>query len=72
MEADALTPMEQALLGQIKARKARLVSDHRRKKSAANNQAVVPRRMDKDRTSTTTHLRVRCLVLDPCSYGWAG
>ena len=41
----------------------RVLAAHRRKKGAANNQAVLPRRADAARTSTTANMRVRHLKM---------
>ena len=42
----------------IRARKAKLVADHRRKKGAANAQAVLPRRAERERTANTATMKV--------------
>ncbi len=60
MDEDDLTTEQRGLLKQIRARKAVVVAAHRRKKSAANNAPVKPRRVDADRTSTTQQMKV-CL-----------
>ncbi|BDA46889.1 Nucleolar GTP-binding protein 1 [Coccomyxa sp. Obi] len=57
MDEDDLSPEQRGLLKQIRARKAVVVAAHRRKKSAANNAPVKPRRADADRTSTTQQMK---------------
>ena len=59
-EQDHLTPEERDALVAIRARKTKLVSEHRRKKSVANTQAVLPRRGERERTSNVTTMKVRC------------
>lgn len=58
MDEDDLTPEQRELLKKIRARKTIVVAAHRRKKSAANNAPIKPRRVDADRTSTTQHMKV--------------
>lgn len=55
---EELTPEEQAELQAIRDRKVKIVAEHRRKKSAANNHAVLPHKADKERTSTTQNMKV--------------
>ena len=43
MDIDDLTPEQQELLKQIQARRKVVVREHRLKKGAHNNQAIVPR-----------------------------
>lgn len=74
MDEVDLTPEQRGLLKQIRARKAVVVAAHRRKKSAANNAPVKPRRADADRTSTTQQMKVclpecpsfHCQPVDAC------
>lgn len=65
MDEDDLTPEQRQLLKQIRARKTIVVAAHRRKKSAANNAPVKPRRLDADRSSTTKNMKARPLHLCP-------
>lgn len=58
MDLDELTPEELELLGQIKDRKRVLVAAHRRRKSSANNNPVMPRGRDVERTINTGEMRV--------------
>ncbi len=58
IDEEELTPEERATLTAIRDKKKRLVNVHRLKKGAANNQAVLPRRADAKRTSTTGSLKV--------------
>ena len=60
MEEDHLTPEQLATLREIRARKGAIVKAHRMKKAVANNQAVLPRRADAQRTATTRNMKVRC------------
>ena len=55
---EELTPEEQAELQAIRDRKIKIVAQHRRKKSAANNHAMLPQKADRDRKSTTQNMRV--------------
>lgn len=59
-EEDHLTPEERDALVAIRARKTKLVTEHRRKKSVANTQAVLPRRGERERTSNVTTMKVLC------------
>ena len=58
MDADELTPEERSTLSAIQQQKKKLAVVHRLKKGAANNQALLPRRADAQRLSTTTNLKV--------------
>lgn len=58
MDIDDLTPEQQELLKQIQARRKVVVREHRLKKGAANNQAIVPRRNDPRRISNTQTMKV--------------
>ena len=58
MDLDELTPEELELLGQIKDRKRVLVAAHRRRKSAANNNPVMPRGRDTERSISTGEMKV--------------
>lgn len=58
MDADELTPEERSTLSAIQQQKKKLAVAHRLKKGAANNQALLPRRADAQRLSTTTNLKV--------------
>ena len=60
MDIDDLTPEQQELLKQIQARRKVVVREHRLKKGAANNQAIVPRRNDPRRISNTQTMKVCC------------
>ena len=62
MDIDDLTPEQQELLKAIQARRKVVVREHRLKKGAANNQAIVPRRNDPRRISNTSHMKVTCLL----------
>ena len=53
MEEDDLEVEEKEMLGEIKQRKELIVSGHRRAKSAADNAPAVPRKLDRERRSTT-------------------
>ena len=57
-EEDHLSPEERDALTAIRARKAKMVADHRRKKGAANAQAVLPRRAERERTANTATMKV--------------
>ncbi|KAK9828781.1 hypothetical protein WJX72_002049 [[Myrmecia] bisecta] len=57
MDEDHLTPEEAETLRDIRARKAKIIAQHRVKKSTANNQAVLPRRADRERKSTSTNMQ---------------
>ncbi|KAK9843474.1 hypothetical protein WJX81_004449 [Elliptochloris bilobata] len=57
MEEDHLTPEQLATLEEIRARKGAIVKAHRMKKAVANNQAVLPRRADAERTATTRNMK---------------
>ena len=56
-EESDLSDGEKELLGEIRARRSKLVSDHRRKKSAANNTPVMPRTVDPERKQTTKNMK---------------
>lgn len=58
MDIDDLTPEQQNLLKRIQARRAVVVREHRLKKGAGNNQAIVPRRNDPRRISNTQNMKV--------------
>lgn len=58
MDADELNPEERSTLSAIQQQKKKLAVAHRLKKGAANNQALLPRRADAQRLSTTTNLKV--------------
>jgi hypothetical protein len=58
MDEDDLTPEQQELLKQIRARRVKVMAEHRLKKSTANNKAVLPRRADPNRASTTGNMKV--------------
>lgn len=60
MDIDDLTPEQQELLKQIQARRKVVVREHRLKKGAHNNQAIVPRRNDPRRISNTQTMKVTC------------
>lgn len=68
MEAgeEGLTPEQRRTLKAIRERKGDIVADHRSKKAVANNQAVLPRRADRERKSNTANLKVR-LFANVCS-----
>ena len=55
---DGLTPEQKQMLKAIRHRKKEVVADHRSRKAVANNQAILPRKADRDRKSTTTALKV--------------
>ena len=48
---------ERALLGEVRTRRNKLVAEHRRKKSAANNKPVVPRKADAERKLNTSNMK---------------
>jgi len=48
---------EKELLGQVRARRNKLVAEHRRKKAAGNNNPVVPRKVDADRKLNTKNMK---------------
>lgn len=48
---------ERALLGEVRTRRNKLVAEHRRKKSAANNNPVVPRKADAERKLNTSNMK---------------
>ncbi len=58
MDIDDLTPEQQELLRRIQARRKVVVREHRLKKGAGNNQAIVPRRNDPRRISNTQTMKV--------------
>lgn len=58
MDIDDLTPEQQELLKAIQARRKVVVREHRLKKGAGNNQAIVPRRNDPRRISNTANMKV--------------
>lgn len=58
LAVEDLTPEEQAELQAIRDRKIKIVAAHRRKKSAANNHAMLPHKADKERTATTQNMKV--------------
>jgi nucleolar GTP-binding protein len=58
MDEDGLSPEQRQLLGKIRARKIVVLARHRRQKSAANNQALLPRRADAQRSINTTAMKV--------------
>ena len=58
MAVEDLTPEEQAELQAIRDRKAKLVAEHRRKKSVGNNHPIIPKRIDADRSSNTDNMKV--------------
>lgn len=60
MDIDDLTPEQQDLLRRIQARRKVVVREHRLKKGAGNNQAIVPRRNDPRRISNTQTMKVTC------------
>ncbi len=68
MDIDDLTPEQQDLLRQIQARRKVVVREHRLKKGAGNNQAIVPRRNDPRRISNTQTMKVTCSL---CAHGAA-
>lgn len=68
MEEDHLTPEQLATLREIRARKGAIVKAHRMKKAVANNQAVLPRRADAQRTATTRNMKVRHFCLLSCRF----
>ena len=62
MDIDDLTPEQQELLKAIQARRKVVVREHRLKKGAANNQAIVPRRNDPRRISNTANMKASSLL----------
>ena len=58
MDIDDLTPEQRELLKRIQARRVVVVREHRLKKGAGNNQAIVPRRNDPRRISNTQNMKV--------------
>ncbi len=60
MDIDDLTPEQQELLKAIQAQRKVIVREHRLKKGAANNQAIVPRRNDPRCISNTATMKVSC------------
>ena len=70
MDIDDLTQEQRELLNRIQARRVVVVREHRLKKGAANNQAIVPRRNDPRRISNTQNMKVGkhqagCAALNP-------
>lgn len=55
---EGLTPEQQQTLKAIRHRKTEVVAEHRSKKAVTNNQAILPRRADRDRKSNTANLKV--------------
>lgn len=55
---EGLTPEQKQTLKAIRHRKTEVVAEHRSKKAVTNNQAILPRRADRDRKSNTTNLKV--------------
>lgn len=58
---EVLSPEDQAELQLIRDRKIKIVADHRRKKSAANNHPLLPQRADRDRKANTTNMKASSL-----------
>lgn len=56
---EGLTAEQQRTLKAIRHRKKQVVADHRSRKAVANNQAILPRKADRDRKSNTTNMKVR-------------
>ena len=54
---EGLTHEQRQTLKAIRERKGEVVAMHRSKKAVANNQAVLPRRADRERKSNTTNLK---------------
>ena len=48
---------ERELLGEVRARRNKLVAEHRRKKAAANNTSVIPRKVDAERKLNTKNMK---------------
>ena len=59
MDIDDLTQEQRELLKRIQARRVVVVREHRLKKGAGNNQAIVPRRNDPRRISNTQNMKVK-------------
>ena len=55
---EGLTAEQKETLQAIRQRKGEVVAGHRSKKAVTNNQAILPRRADRDRKSNTTNLKV--------------
>lgn len=55
---EGLTPEQRETLRAIRHRKGEVVAEHRSKKAVTNNQAILPRRADRDRKSNTANLKV--------------
>ena len=62
---EGLTPEQKQTLKAIRHRKTAVVAEHRSKKAVTNNQAILPRRADRDRKSNTTNLKVSVLSILP-------
>lgn len=60
-----LTAEQKQTLKAIRHRKTEVVAEHRSKKAVTNNQAILPRRADRDRKSNTTNLKVTLLSIAP-------
>ena len=56
---EGLTPEQKQTLKAVRHRKKQVVADHRSRKAIANNQAILPRKADRDHKSTTTNMKVR-------------
>ena len=65
LSVEDLSPEEQIELQAIRDQKIKVVAEHRRKKSAANNHAVVPHKVDRDRSATTSNLKVFLCIFYP-------
>lgn len=67
MEEEHLTPEEAETLAAIRSRKAKLVSEHRRKRKTGTNAAIVPRLADTERSRTATRMKdeLSSMGLDP-------
>ena len=62
---EGLTADQKQTLKAIRHRKTQVVAEHRSKKAVTNNQAILPRRADRDSKSNTTHLKVTVLSSFP-------
>jgi nucleolar GTP-binding protein len=67
MEEEHLTPEEAETLAAIRSRKAKLVSEHRRKRKTGTNAAIVPRLADTERSRTAARMKdeLSSMGLDP-------
>ncbi|XP_019098657.1 PREDICTED: nucleolar GTP-binding protein 1-like, partial [Camelina sativa] len=69
MDVEELSEEQQLLLAAIRKKRAKIILDHRLKKTVAQNRSTVPRKFDKDKKYTTKRMgrELSALGLDPSS-----